>query len=336
VKWGGSAAPPERCPGRRDPSPTELLLDGLALIITDGLAAAAPTLRQAVSLFAGDGISAGDRLRRGWIALAAPLMLWDYEGYRAILARQVDLIRSAGALDRLPIELVSAGLVAAWSGDFGLAATLNTESELVCEATGSRIAPYAALMLACLRGNQAEVTPLIDSMTSAVEGGGQGLAGTAAHWTAAILYNGLGHYEQALEAAQQAVEDPTGLCMSLWAMPELIEAAARSGNMRVAGDALALLAETSQAGGYDWGLGLEARSRALVAGDGAAEGWYREAIERLAALSSARISPAPTCSTASGCATRAAALTRGNSCAPPTRCWTGWGCGRSPNELAAS
>jgi DNA-binding CsgD family transcriptional regulator len=268
-------------PRSSHPSPTELLLDGLALIITDGLAAAAPMLRQATSLFAGNGIPAGDRLRRGWIALAAPLMLWDYDGYRAILARQVELIRSEGALDRLPIELVSAGLVAAWSGDFELAAALNTESELVCEATGSRIAPYAALMLACLQGNQAVVTPLIDSMTSAVEGGGQGLAGTAAHWTAAILYNGMSHHEQALEAAQQAVEDPTGLCMSLWAMPELIEAAARSGNMRVAGDALEQLAETTQAGGYDWGLGLEARSRALVAGDGAAEGWHREAIERL-------------------------------------------------------
>jgi len=197
-------------PRSSHPGPMELLLDGLALMITDGLAAAAPTLRQAVSLFAGDGVSAGDRLRRGWIALAAPLMLWDYEGYRAILARQVELIRSAGALDRLPIELVSAGLVAAWSGDFGLAAALNAESELVCEATGSRIAPYAALMLACLRGNQAEVTPLIASMINAVEGGGQGLAGTAAHWTAAILYNGMGRYEQALEAARQAAEDPTG------------------------------------------------------------------------------------------------------------------------------
>jgi AAA ATPase domain len=147
-------------PRSSHPSPTELLLDGLALIITDGLAAAAPMLRQATSLFAGNGIPAGDRLRRGWIALAAPLMLWDYDGYRAILARQVELIRSEGALDRLPIGLVSAGLVAAWSGDFELAAALNTESELVCEATGSRIAPYAAFMLACLQGNQAVVAPL--------------------------------------------------------------------------------------------------------------------------------------------------------------------------------
>jgi hypothetical protein len=141
-------------PRSSHPSPTELLLDGLALIITDGLAAAAPMLRQATSLFAGNGIPAGDRLRRGWIALAAPLMLWDYDGYRAILARQVELIRSEGALDRLPIELVSAGLVAAWSGDFELAAALNTESELVCEATGSRIAPYAALMLLACRATR--------------------------------------------------------------------------------------------------------------------------------------------------------------------------------------
>jgi DNA-binding CsgD family transcriptional regulator len=64
-------------------------------------------------------------------------------------------------------------------------------------------------------------------------------------------------------------------------LPELIEAAARLGNTSVASGALDRLVERTQAGGTDFGLGLEARSRALVSQGQAAEGWYREAIDRL-------------------------------------------------------
>ncbi|HXL87455.1 MAG TPA: LuxR C-terminal-related transcriptional regulator [Streptosporangiaceae bacterium] len=64
-------------------------------------------------------------------------------------------------------------------------------------------------------------------------------------------------------------------------MPELIEAAARSRDMPAAVDALQRLTETTQPGGTDLAPGLEARSRALVAVDGAADGLYQEAIDRL-------------------------------------------------------
>jgi len=49
----------------------ELLLNGLALLITDGRAAAAPPLRRAISIFASADISVGDGLRWGWMAQAA-------------------------------------------------------------------------------------------------------------------------------------------------------------------------------------------------------------------------------------------------------------------------
>ncbi len=268
-------------PRSLDPGPAELLLDGLALLITDGLPAAAPALRQAASAFAGDGISVGDGLRWGWLASVPPLLLWDDDGWRAIVAGQVRLARNAGALETLPLHLATAGIITAWSGAFGAAAALIAESEAVCEATGARIPSYAALVLAGLRGSQAEAVPLMDAMINAAEAAGQGLTATAARWMAAVLYNGLGRYDEAREAARQAAGDPSGLYVSTWALPELIEAAARGGNMPMAGDALARLAETTQAGGTDFGLGIEARSRALVTGDQAADGLYREAIDRL-------------------------------------------------------
>jgi DNA-binding CsgD family transcriptional regulator len=104
---------------------------------------------------------------------------------------------------------------------------------------------------------------------------------TYAHWVAAILANGLGRYAEALAAAEQASGDTPGLFISMWALPELIEAAARSGNAHLAGEALARLADTTRVGGTDFGLGIEARSRALLSEGEVAEACYREAIDRL-------------------------------------------------------
>jgi ATP/maltotriose-dependent transcriptional regulator MalT len=179
------------------------------------------------------------------------------------------------------LYLEAAGISAAWNGDFGVAASLIAEVNAVREATGSRFPSYAALLLACLRGSQAEAVSLTDAMIRAAETGGLGRAATTARWMAAILYNGLGQYEEAREAAWQAAEDPSGFYVSTWALPELIEAAARSGNKQMAGDALRRLADTTRVAGTDFGLGMEARSRALVAEGQAAEGLYREAIDRL-------------------------------------------------------
>ena len=102
-----------------------------------------------------------------------------------------------------------------------------------------------------------------------------------AHWAAAILANGLGRYADALAAARQASEDTSTLYISMWALPELIEAAARTGDTGIAAGALTRLAEFTQAGGTAFGLGVEARSRALLSAGETAENLYREAIERL-------------------------------------------------------
>src|SRR5260370_32262953 len=69
--------------------------------------------------------------------------------------------------------------------------------------------------------------------------------------------------------------------MSMQALPELIEAAARTGNPGAARDALGRLAEWTRAGGTDWGLGVEAQCRALLTEGEAAEPLYREALGRL-------------------------------------------------------
>jgi len=268
-------------PPAAEPRPVDLVLAGLALLVADGPAAAAPTLRQVVSVFNGAGLTVEDELRWGWMAQGAASALWDDDAWHAMLVRQLQLARDAGALERLPLLLAALGTEVVWSGDFAAGAALVVEADAVCEVTGSRAAPFTAMMLASLRGNQAEAAPLIEATLAEAAATGQGIAVAYANWVAAILANGLGRYEAALAAARQAAQDTSALYISMWALPELIEAAARSGNAPQALEALARLAEFTQAGGTDFGLGVEARCRALLSEGETAERLYREAIDRL-------------------------------------------------------
>jgi DNA-binding CsgD family transcriptional regulator/tetratricopeptide (TPR) repeat protein len=258
------------------PSPTDLILDGLSRRVTDGPAAAAPSLRRAVKIYAAGDLRREDGLR--WGGLAASI-LWDDDAGRAIIGRQVRLARAAGALEQLPVDLAELSLSAAWSGDFATADALVAEADAVCEVTGSKMVPYTGMFLASLRGDQPELDALIEG-TAAAEAMGQGVVATYAHWVTAILHNGLGRYADAFAAAEQA-RNHAHLYVSVWVLPELIEAAVRTGHVEVAAEALDRLAETTRAGGTDFGLGLEARSRALTGAGAAAEACYREAVERL-------------------------------------------------------
>ena len=268
--------PPEQASG-----PLDLLLKGFALLVTEGPAAAAPALQQVVSAFASADIPMSDRLQFGPMAQGAAIALWNEEGQRAILIRQVELARAVGALDQLPVDLVALAIDDAWRGDFAGASSLIAECDAVCAATGgSSVAPFAAMFLGGLRGHEAEITPLIQATLAAAEAAGQGGAVTGAHWAAAVLHNGLGRYADALTAAEKATRDAT-VFTSILVVPELVEAAARTGNTDVAAGALQRLAEATQPSGNDLALGVEARCRALLRDGKTAERLYHEAIDRL-------------------------------------------------------
>jgi DNA-binding CsgD family transcriptional regulator len=102
-----------------------------------------------------------------------------------------------------------------------------------------------------------------------------------AHAAAAVLYNGLARYEEAAASARQAAASTFDPWASMWALPELVEAAVRGGDAELARDALERFAETTQPCGNDSALGIEARSRALTSAGEFAESLYREAIDRL-------------------------------------------------------
>jgi DNA-binding CsgD family transcriptional regulator/tetratricopeptide (TPR) repeat protein len=262
-----------------DPRPLDLLLHGLALLTTDGPAAATATLQRAANVLT--SIPVEDVLRWGWMATAASTVVWDFDSLYAISARQVQLVRDAGALAQLPFYLNQMGIVSPWMGDFAGTVSVIAETDSVAAATGSPIAPYTLLRLLALQGREAEASAAIASAIELAAAEGQGMAAAWAHWTAAVLYNGLGRYKEAASAAQQATSNTLNPWMSMWPMPELVEAAARAGDLELARDALERLAETTQPCGNDVALGIEARCRALLSHGADADDRYREAIGRL-------------------------------------------------------
>ena len=263
------------------PRPSDLLLDGFAVLVTEGRAAAASKLSRAVSVCAHGEIATAEGLRWGWLASTAAAALWDEDGYWAVNDRQVQSVRDAGLLVHLPIYLQALGSVAALRGDFAMADSLIAEGDAVAEATGTRLVRAPAVILAGLRGNEPQASALIEVEARNASAAQSGMWLQTCQWVSAVLYNGLGRYEEGLAEAQRASEEAPELPVSGWALAELIESASRTGSTGVGGQALERLADATSAGGTDWGLGVYARSRALLSDGEAAEASYREAIERL-------------------------------------------------------
>jgi hypothetical protein len=287
----------------RPPSPASLA-DELAVLVTEGLVAGGPRLRETLRGLRDrrepGGAQDGTRAETGWLPLAcrAARDLGDAGTWSALSGRLIDEARRAGALRLLPAALHDGALARVLAGDFDAAAALAREAEAAAPASGDRAAPYGSLALAAWRGQDAEVARLAESTTAAMLARGEGEWLTAVGWATSLLGNGLGRPDQALAAAEEAAGAekvtadgdraaaaaagrPGGLGLAAWSLAELAEAAARLGEPGRARAAVARLRAIATASGADWTLGLAARSLALVSGDESAEDHYQEAIRLL-------------------------------------------------------
>ncbi|MGW0580341.1 helix-turn-helix transcriptional regulator, partial [Streptomyces sp. NPDC002920] len=269
-------------PSPRLPRVPDMVLDAVAVRLTDGYSAAAPMMERVLEAFCDEEIPVQEARRWLWLASVLAADLWDDERWHLVATRHVEITRESGALSALPDALDSRAHMHLIAGELAAAASLVEEVGTVCAATGSNPPRVGPLGLAVWRGREREARTLIDAILSEAVPRGQGAAVTVTHWYRAVLCNGLGHYAEALTAAQEAAAHQVEFASPRWGLVELIEAAVRSGSPESATDALDQLAETTQASGTDWALGVEARSRALLSEGDAAEQLYREAIERLA------------------------------------------------------
>jgi DNA-binding CsgD family transcriptional regulator len=225
-------------------------------------------------------MSQREELRWMWGGTVSAMLLWDDERWEQLSDRHLQLVRETGALGDLEIALGHRGQMHVFAGELASAASLHDAIEEVTQLTGSPLAPYHGLGVVAMRGREAEARVFIDKARAEVIERGEGAGLEFMDWAEAVLYNGLGRYAEAL-AASRRVLDHAELVPANWAMPELVEAAARTGDLELAADTDRRLTERSKASGTDWALGIAARSHALVVEDGRADDLYAEAIERL-------------------------------------------------------
>ena len=150
--------------------PLDQLLDGLALLITEGHAAATPVLQRAA--LAVENIPVEDVLRWGWLATHASAAVWDDEGTRAISARHVQLVRDAGALAR---RCRSTQPIWEWRSRGWATSRPRRRSSLKSTAWPPplvALAPYTLLRLRALQGREGEASSAIASALAAAGGKG--------------------------------------------------------------------------------------------------------------------------------------------------------------------
>jgi DNA-binding CsgD family transcriptional regulator len=272
------AAPP---PPEIEPTVADIVLEGFSTRFVVGYAAAAPILHRGIAAlistpFSSTGISRGSTLGSN-----AAAELWDAEGYGAMLAQLEATERERGALDSLRITLGGLGHYDMWSGRFALAEARHSEAAEISRALGAdpRVWELLKVELFAWQGRDAETRAVVDALMGPfVRASGAGVAVNLAHIALSLLEIAQGRYQEALDAAAPLVDEdlpPHGS----QALPEIVEAASRSGHEDRATAAYAELETRARASGTPWALGLLARSRALLADDVDADAHYREAIE---------------------------------------------------------
>jgi DNA-binding CsgD family transcriptional regulator len=267
---------------RQPPRPTDLLLQGMATLAIDGHAAAAPILKAALSAFREAAVLPPEESR--WLSLASRAAgdIWDEESWRLLATRELERSRDAGALTATPLLLSSLSYIQVLCGELSTAESLLDEIRATVAVTGIPAHRYVEIWVAALRGREPELSALVEDFTTDAQTRGEGFALAFVGHARAVLYNGLGRYEEAFAVSREAVDDASCSEPGVFsAVAELVEAAARSGERRIAERALERLALTTRPSGGDWALGVEARSRALLSDGDTAERLYQEAIERL-------------------------------------------------------
>jgi len=259
--------------------PADLLLTGLSAWALDGYAAAAPALQHALRRLTDDG-----RPDLLWLTVPVALEMWDARSWDRLTGHALAFARTTGTLALLPTALAFRAAWLMYTGRAADAAYLLDEAQSVEQSSRLAPKPAASLVLAAYRGREAEALELIDSVTSDARARGEGRALAIAGHARAVLYNGLGRYPAALEAARDAVtfDDLATLNSSL---AELVEAAVRADDIPLAAAARERMAARTTAAGTEWAGGAQAVADALVAPPERAEVEYRRAIELLSATS---------------------------------------------------
>ena len=263
----------------------DVLLDAVAVRMTEGFSVAAPHLRGALTLVRTAIAAAGDTDRWLWLAggrvgQIIAMELWDDGSWQELSEQQVQFARNSGVLMHLAFALNYSARQHILAGNLATAERLVEEDQLLAEAAGNQPIADTAMMLAAWRGRPALTADLATTTTAHAHTSGADRLLALTDYARAVLYNGVGDSESAYAAASRAfAHEPMGYGSHI--VPELIESAARTGNREMGRTALGWLIERSQDSPSHWAAGIEELACALANEGAAAEESYRHAIDHL-------------------------------------------------------
>jgi DNA-binding CsgD family transcriptional regulator len=256
----------------------DLLLDADAALLLDGHEAAAPLLKRAVSRLQEIPLRSPDLLTWTGIGCWAAGALGDDHVLYSLSRRLEESAREHGAVPALSNALLFTGTSELFAGALGQARALFTEREAIEEALGGSFRVGEVLLLAW-EGDATRTRAKAAAVAAAATESGLGWQLAFLEYALVVLELGQGRYAEALASAPYGYAD--NVIVSAFALPDLIEAAVRSGQRDFAADALDRVARRAAASPTPLALGLLARSRALLADGPDAEKHYQEAITRL-------------------------------------------------------
>lgn len=275
TRWQGTQFPDGRRPAHR-------LLDALSAIVIGGGPTAWQRLRDTLSSIDDGTGRAAPSLPTLWVASVAAAAAWDIDSWDTISHRLVTTSRDAGDYGELPTALSSRAFVQLFTGDLRAALEGVRETETITSATGGRMTPYGAIGVAALAGHEPELDALVDATMPSAEERSDATGISIACWAQGLLNNSMGQYEEAFAWTVRALRLYQDLhASSVWVLVEFIESASRTNRLADARRVLPQLASTAESSGTPWGLGVLARSRALVSDGARAEQYYVESLRLL-------------------------------------------------------
>jgi DNA-binding CsgD family transcriptional regulator len=283
VAQAAKTVPRVEVPRKRD-----LLYDASTALFADGYAAAVAPAREAMTAFSTpatvsmdrNGTSDEDDLPWMWLVSGLAVHLWDEENWEQLSARHLRIARDVGDLNQLPLVIHHRVMLSLFEGELATAAALLAEVRPIYEATGVGLASYGDICLAAWRAAP-DAGSMIAASLEDSEARGEGGAVAFGLFADALLHNGLAQYPAALRSGLDAIVYPIERGPVNWALPEVIEAAARAGRPQAAAEAYDLLREQAEASGTDWVRGVLARATGLRSKGQAAESAYQESAELL-------------------------------------------------------
>jgi DNA-binding CsgD family transcriptional regulator len=272
-------------PSPQPPRAVDVLLDAFVARFTDGYAAAAPLYNRAIEMLLTADVDAAQL--DNWLPITRSKMsailaaeVWDAQSWYALALRETHFARTTGAPIHLQFALHHLVRTLLLRGEFSKAAAVIDEGCATAAAMGNSPHRFSRLLLAAWRGQQAEASELIEATASSAAAQGTCKVADLAAYGHAVLDNGFGRHTDAL-AAIKPVFDHDHVGMGALVIPELVEAASRTGNTELLAATRDWMAVRSKATPTPWALGIDSRIGALLSDGDAADRRYRESLEHL-------------------------------------------------------